>query len=55
VRVTVTGASGVARTSLFRVVGTVIFPPELGGGGLGIGALFTLDGLLGGRCPTGPS
>ena len=55
VRVTVTGASGVAHTSLYRVDGTVTFPPELGGGGLGIGALFTLDGLLGGRCPTGPS
>ena len=55
VRVTVTGAGGTARTSSFQVVGTATFPPDFGVDGLGTGALFTLEGLLGGRCPADPA
>jgi ABC-type lipoprotein release transport system permease subunit len=40
----------------FRVVGTAVFSPGLTTGGLGVGAVFTLPGLLAlvGRCPAGP-
>jgi hypothetical protein len=53
VRVSVPQAQGEARTSSFRIVGTAVFPPN-GLGGLGSGALFTLDSLLEGRCTPGP-
>jgi hypothetical protein len=43
------------RTSSFRVVGTMVFPPDFGAGGLGTGAAFTLDGFLSAQCPPGPS
>ena len=54
VRVAVIGQSGKADTSSFRVVGTMAFPPSVGSGGLGTGAVVTLDGALDSVCPTGP-
>jgi hypothetical protein len=38
-----------AHTSPYRVVGTVLFPPDFGTGGIGTGAAFTLDGTPIGR------
>jgi len=55
VRVNVIGPSGKATTSSFRVVGTMAFPPSIGSGGLGTGAVVTLAGALGAVCPPGPS
>jgi hypothetical protein len=46
---------GGARTSPYRVVGTTVFPPDFGAGGLGTGAVFTLGGFLDAQCPPGPS
>jgi hypothetical protein len=54
VRVTAPLASGGERTSTFRVVGTMSFPPDFGVVGLNRGAIFTLDGLLGAQCAPGP-
>ncbi len=50
VRVTVPLPTGGTRTSSFRVVGTTVLPPDFNSEGLGTGAVFTLDGLLGGLC-----
>ena len=36
-------------TSSYRVVGTVLFPPDFGTGGIGTGAAFTLGGIQIGR------
>jgi ABC-type lipoprotein release transport system permease subunit len=55
VRVTVPGPKGGTRTSAYRVVGTIVFPPGLGTGGLGRGASFTLGGLLGAQCARAPA
>jgi hypothetical protein len=41
-------------TSPYRVVGTTVFPPDFGAGGLGTGAIFTLGGFLDAQCPPGP-
>jgi ABC-type lipoprotein release transport system permease subunit len=46
---------GGTRTSSYRVVGTTVFPPDFGAGGLGSGAIFTLGGFLDTQCPPGPS
>ena len=56
VRVTVQQPTGGSRTSWYRVTGTMVFAPSDGTGGLGTGAIFTLDGLLTpscGRLPAG--
>ncbi len=55
VHVSVTGGRGRVRTSSYRVVGTATFPPDFGVDGLGTGAFFTVEGLLGNQCPAGPS
>jgi ABC-type lipoprotein release transport system permease subunit len=52
VRVSVPGAQGGSHTASYRVVGTAVFSPNAPGG-LGTGALFTLEGVLGGRCSPG--
>ncbi len=54
VRVTPPASHGPAHSASFRVVGTIVFPPGGAGVGLGTGALFTLNGLLGGACAPGP-
>ena len=46
---------GGSHTSSFRVVGTTVFPPDFGAGGLGTGAVFTIGGFLGAQCPPGRS
>ena len=46
---------GGSRTSSYRVVGTTVFPPDFGAGGLGTGAVFTFGGFLGAQCPPGGS
>ena len=46
---------GGSHTSPFRVVGTTVFPPDFGAGGLGTGAVFTIGGFLGAQCPSGSS
>ena len=46
---------GGSRTGSYRVVGATAFPPDFGTGGLGTGAVTTLDGLLGPECPPGPA
>ena len=46
---------GGALTSSYRVVGTTVFPPDFGAGGLGTGAVFTFGGFLDAQCPPGPS
>ncbi|HEX3981986.1 MAG TPA: FtsX-like permease family protein, partial [Acidimicrobiales bacterium] len=53
VRVDTPLPQGGTRTSLYRVVGRTAFPPDFGTGGLGTGAVTTLDGLLGPQCPAG--
>jgi FtsX-like permease family len=53
VRVTAPGIEGRGRTSLDRVVGTAVFPPNVGTAGLGTGAVLTLDGMLGDHCAPG--
>ena len=55
VRVTAPGARGQARTSTDRVVGTTMFPPNVGTAGLGTGALLTPSGMLGDHCAPGPA
>jgi hypothetical protein len=44
---------GGTRTSSYRVVGTTVFPPDFGAGGLGTGAVFTFGGFLGAQCSPG--
>ena len=44
---------GGSRAASFRVTGATAFPPDFGTGGLGTGAVTTLDGLLGLECPPG--
>jgi hypothetical protein len=44
---------GGSRISSYRVVGTTVFPPDFGAGGLGTGAVFTFGGFLAAQCPTG--
>ena len=53
-RATAPGAGGRTRTRSYRVVGTAVTSTGFGTAGLGSGAIFTLDGLLGVRCPPGP-
>jgi hypothetical protein len=55
VRVTLQEPSGGTRVAPFRVVGTASFPGDLGLGGLGTGAAFTLAGYLHALCPPGPT
>jgi len=50
VRVTAQQPAGGSRTSRYLVTGTVVFAPSDGTGGLGTGAVFTLDGLLSPQC-----
>ena len=50
VRVTAQQPTGGSRTSWYRVTGTMVFAPSDGTGGLGTGAIFTLDGLLTPSC-----
>lgn len=51
--VTVQLPSGGSRTVPFHVVGTVSFPSDAGGGGLGTGSAFTLAGYQNAVCPPG--
>ncbi len=53
--VTAPTPGGGSHTSSFRVVGTTVFPPDFGAGGLGTGAVFTIGGFLGAQCPSGRS
>ena len=55
VAVTAPVPGGGSHTSSFRVVGTTVFPPDFGAGGLGTGAVFTYGGFLGAQCPSGRS
>jgi hypothetical protein len=55
VAVSAPNPGGGSRTSSYRVVGTTVFPPDFGAGGLGTGAVFTLGGFLDTQCPPGPS
>jgi hypothetical protein len=55
VTVTTPKPGGGSHTSSFRVVGTTVFPPDFGAGGLGTGAVFTFAGFLGAQCPSGRS
>jgi ABC-type lipoprotein release transport system permease subunit len=49
------GASS-AQSRRFTVVGTTVLPPDFNPrGGLGTGAIFSLAGFVGQRCPSGPS
>jgi len=54
VRVTVPAPGGHPRSATFRVVGVVSFPLISGSGGLGHGALYTMNALLAVTCPPGP-
>ena len=54
VRVKVPEAGGGPRSSSFHVVGTAVFAPNFSTGGLGTGALFSLDALSGTHCDPGP-
>jgi ABC-type lipoprotein release transport system permease subunit len=55
VRVSVIGPTGRSTTSQFRVVGTMAFPPSVSsGGGLGTGAVVTLDAAVSAVCGPGP-
>jgi ABC-type lipoprotein release transport system permease subunit len=54
VRVALAGTSGKgSRVRSFRVVGTTVLPDDFNTEGLGTGAVFTLDGLLGRSCASG--
>jgi hypothetical protein len=53
VRIRVPTAEGRTRESAYKVVGTSAFPPDFGAGGLGTGAVFTLDGLETAQCGSG--
>jgi hypothetical protein len=55
VAVTAPVPGGGLHTSSFRVVGTTVFPPDFGAGGLGTGAVFTYGGFLGAQCASGRS
>jgi hypothetical protein len=55
VRVTIPQPQGGSHTSMYRVVGTTSFPPDFGTGGLGTGAVFSIAGLSGASCPSGPA
>jgi ABC-type lipoprotein release transport system permease subunit len=55
VHVSLQEPSGGTRTSSLRVVGTASFPSDLGLGGLGTGAAFTMAGYLNALCPPGPT
>ncbi|HET6191056.1 MAG TPA: hypothetical protein VFE59_29130, partial [Trebonia sp.] len=50
VRVTAQQPAGGSSTSWYLVTGTAVFAPSDGTGGLGTGAVFTLDGLLTPQC-----
>ena len=55
VRVTQSGSSSGGQSTkarTFRVVGTTVVPPDFNSQGLGTGAVFTLEGLLGRNCPS---
>lgn len=52
--VTIVAGSGVARTALLTVVGTIAFPPSFGTGGFGIGAVATVRTAETLACPAGP-
>jgi ABC-type lipoprotein release transport system permease subunit len=52
VRVALAGATGGAtRVRSYHVVGTTVLPADFNSEGLGTGAVFTLDGLVGRSCP----
>jgi hypothetical protein len=53
VRIRVPTAGGGVRSAGYKVVGTSAFPPDFGAGGLGTGAVFTIDGLLAAQCGSG--
>jgi hypothetical protein len=55
VAVSAPSTDGGSRTSSFRVVGTTVFPPDIGAGGLGTGAVLTFGGFLAAQCPPGQS
>jgi hypothetical protein len=55
VRVAAPSPEGGTRVSPYRVVGLAAFPPDFGAGGLGTGAIFSIDGLLAAQCAPGPS
>jgi putative ABC transport system permease protein len=47
-------AAAPAQSRRFTVVGTTVLPPDFNPRGLGTGAIFTLAGLVGHSCPSGP-
>ena len=47
------GTDGATKVRDYRVVGTTVLPADFNTQGLGTGAVFTLDGLLGRSCPSG--
>ena len=54
VRIALPGSGDPAtRARTFRVVGSAVLPPNFNTQGLGTGAVFTLEGFLGGTCPGG--
>jgi hypothetical protein len=53
VRVSVPSPDGGTRVSSYVVVGVAAFPPDFGAGGLGTGAMFSIDGLLAAQCAPG--
>jgi FtsX-like permease family len=55
VRITSPAVQGGKHQSSYRVVGTSAFPPDFGAGGLGTGAVFTIDGLAAAECGSGPA
>ncbi|MBV9094003.1 MAG: FtsX-like permease family protein, partial [Streptosporangiaceae bacterium] len=55
IRVTAPRPQGPPRTAWYQVTGTIVFPPDFGTGGLGAGAVFTLDGLLSPQCARDPA
>jgi hypothetical protein len=55
VSVSVFNTKGVKHSGEFHVVGTVTFPPSLGIGGLGDGAVISIHALEVLACPAGPT
>jgi predicted lysophospholipase L1 biosynthesis ABC-type transport system permease subunit len=55
VQVAVPTGNGTERTSTFRVVGEVSFPPDFGVVGLNRGAIFSVDGFVAAQCAPGPA
>jgi ABC-type lipoprotein release transport system permease subunit len=55
VRVRAPGRGSASRTAAFRVVGLIVFSPDVSTAGLGTGALFTFDALSGAACSAHPS